>query len=102
MRAHTAYFFHLLLDVANAAEDFSAIGLKLGFTGSACADAAAELRHFYAASGKAGQHVFKLCQLHLQLTFTAASVAREYVQDELRAVDHTRIHFFFDIALLGR
>jgi hypothetical protein len=90
----------LLLDVADAPENFSPIGLKLGFTGAACADAAAELRHFYTASGKAGQHVFKLRQLYLQLAFAAASVAREYIQDELRAINDTDIHFFFYIALL--
>ena len=78
----------LLLDVPDAAEDFSAIGFKLGFTGAACADAAAQLRHFYAASGKARQHVFELRQLYLQLAFAAAGVPGEYVEDELRAVDH--------------
>ena len=88
--------------MADAPVDFAAVGFKLRFTGTACADAAAELRHLNASSGKPRQHVFELRQLNLQLAFTAAGVAGKDIQDELRAVDHPRIDFFFNIALLGR
>ena len=57
LRTHAAHVFDLLLDVADAAVDFTAVGFELGFAGSAGADAAAELRHLNAATCKARQHV---------------------------------------------
>ena len=66
----------------------AAIGFKLGFSWSAGADAATELRHGFAAPGEAGEHVFELRQLHLQLAFAGAGVAGEDVEDQLGAVKH--------------
>jgi hypothetical protein len=88
--------------VADAPVDFAAIGFKLRFTGATCPDAAAELRHLNASSGKARQHVFKLCQFNLQLAFSAAGMAGKNIKNELGAIDDPRIYFFFNIALLGR
>ena len=80
--------------------DFPPIGFKLGFTGTARADAAAELRHLHAAPGQTRQHVLQLRQFHLQLAFPRARVPRKNVEDQLRAVDHPPLDDFFDIALL--
>ena len=100
LRADAAHVFDLLFDVADAAVDFAAVGFKLGFAGSAGADAAAKLRHLNAAPGKARQHVMQLRELHLQLAFTGARVARKNIENELSAVDHAALHDSFDIALL--
>src|SRR6202022_683408 len=69
---------------------------------SASADAAAELRHFDAAPCQPRKHVFELCQFHLQLAFTSARVAREYIENQLRAIDDARVDYALNIALLRR
>jgi hypothetical protein len=80
--------------------NFPPIGFKLGFAGTARADAAAELRHLHAAPGQPRQHVLQLRQFHLQLAFPRARVPRKNVEDQLGAVDHPPLDDFFDIALL--
>src|SRR6185437_12783432 len=102
LAANALHIFKLLLDVANAAIDFAAVSLQLGFTGTARADAAAKLRHLNASSGKPGQHVFQLRQLYLKLAFTAAGMPGKDVQNKLGAVNHARVDFMLNIALLGR
>ncbi len=92
LRPDPAHIFDLLLHMPNAAIDFSPVGFKLSFSRTAGADTAAELRHLDAPATQPRQHVLKLCQLHLQLTFTGARVLGKDVQDELRPVDHARIH----------
>src|SRR5215469_8759154 len=92
--------FELLLDVTNAASNFSPIGLELGFTRTTRADSAPELGHLDAASRKARQHVVQLGKFDLQLTFTSARMSRKNVEDELRAVDDTPLNQLFNIALL--
>ena len=100
--ANASNFLHLPLDVANAAVDFPAIGFKLRFTWASSADSASKLRHFHAASSQPRQQVLQLRQLHLQLAFTTAGMAGKDVEDELRTIDHPRIHFALNVALLRR
>ncbi len=80
--------FEIELELIDAALNAAAIGFELGFAGSAGADAAAQLRHGFAAAGEARQHVFELRQLHLQLALAGAGVAGKDVEDQLRAIEH--------------
>ena len=91
----------MFLDVPDAAVNFPAVGFELGFTRTACADAAAQLRHLNSAPAQPRQHIFELRQFHLQLAFTGAGVLGENVEDELGAIDDPRVDDFLDIALLG-
>ena len=75
------------LELIDAALNAAAIGFELGFAGAASADAAAELRHGFAAAGEARQHVFELGELDLKLAFAGARVAGKNVEDELRAIE---------------
>ncbi len=88
--------------MTNAAIDLATVSLQLRFTRAAGADAAAELGHLHATSGKPRQQVIQLGKLHLKLAFTTARVSRKDIKNELGTVDHPGVHFFFDIALLGR
>jgi hypothetical protein len=74
------------LELIDAALNFAPVGFKLRFTGSASADAAAQLRHRFASAGQSRQHVLELCQLNLQLALSRSRVAGEDVEDELCAV----------------
>jgi hypothetical protein len=51
---------------------------------------------------EARPHVLELRQLHLQLGFAAAGMAREDVEDELGAVDDVEVEDLFQIARLRR
>ena len=86
--ADAAHGFEIELEMVDAALNAAAVGFKLGFAGAAGTDAAAELRHGFAAPGEARKHVFKLRQLHLQLAFAGAGVAGKDVEDQLGAVEH--------------
>ena len=100
--ANPAHGFQLLLDAVQPDVDLAAVGLQLGFTRSASADAAAGLGHGLAASGQSRQLIFQLRQFDLQLTFAGPRVAGEDVQNQLRPVDdgagQPRLH----VARLGR
>ena len=86
--AHAAHRFEIELELIDAALNPAAVGFELRFAGAAGADAAAQLRHGFASPGQPRQHVLELRQLHLQLAFAGAGVARKNVEDELRAVEH--------------
>src|SRR5271165_291391 len=88
--------------MANAPINFAAVGLQLGFTGTAGADTAAELRHLRASASQPGQQVFQLRELNLKLAFTGSCMAGEDVEDELRAVDDADFQSALKIALLRR
>ena len=102
LRPDAAHIFDLLLDVPDAAVDFSPVGFQLRFARSAGADAAAQLRHFHAASRQPRQHVFQLRQFHLQLAFTSARVPRKNIENQLRPIDDAGVDDALDIALLRR
>ena len=63
--------------VPDAPRYLSPVGFELGFTGTAGANAAAQLRHLNAVSGQARHHVLQLRQLHLQLAFPRARMPRK-------------------------
>ena len=88
LAAHAAHGFQIALELIDAALDATAVGFELRLAGSAGADAAAQLRHGFAAPGQPRQHVFKLRQLHLQLALAGARVAGKDVEDQLRPVEH--------------
>ena len=88
------------LEVIDAALNAAAIGFELGFAGPASADAAAELRHGFAAAGEARQHVFELGELDLQLAFAGARVAGKDVEDELGAIEDAARQSGFKVAQL--
>jgi hypothetical protein len=84
----------------HTAIDLPAVGFELRFTGTACPDAAAQLRHLHAAPSQSGQHVFELRQLDLQLSFARFRVPSKNIEDELRAINHALMQDAFDVALL--
>ena len=92
--------FKIALELIDAALNASAIGFELGFAGPASADAAAELRHGFAAASEARQHVFELGQLHLELALARARVAGKNVEDELGAVEDAAGESRFKVAQL--
>ncbi len=100
LAANAANGLEVALEQIDAALDAAAIGFELGFAGTAGADAAAQLRHGFAAAGEARQHVLKLRQLNLQLPLARACVARKDVEDELCAVEHAARKRGFKIAQL--
>ena len=100
LAAHAADRFEIDFELVDATLNAAAIGFELGFAGSAGADAAAELRHGFAAAGEAGEHVLELSEFDLELAFARAGVAGEDVEDELRAVEHTAGQSGFEIAQL--
>ena len=93
---------HLLLHVAHPPRNLSPIGFQLRFTGTARADAAAQLRHLHAMPGQPRHHVLQLRQFDLQLAFPRARMPRKNIEDELRAVDHPPLNNLFNVALLRR
>ena len=60
-----AHAFQLIVQFLDASIYSAAVCFQLRFARSARADAAAQLRHRLAPSGKPRQHVLKLRQLHL-------------------------------------
>ncbi len=87
----------------DAALNLPPVGLQLGFAGAARANAAAQLRHGLALAGQPRQHVLKLRQLHLQLAFAGAGMARKDIQNQLRPVQHAARQCGLEIAqLCGR
>ena len=100
LAAHAAHRVKIALELIDAALNAAAIGFELGFAGPASADAAAELRHGFAAAGEPRQHVFKLSELHLELALARAGVARKDVEDELRAIEDATGQRGFKVAQL--
>ena len=100
LAAHATHRFEIALELVDAALNLPAIGFKLGFAGPARADAAAQLRHGFAAPGQPRQHVFELRQLHLQLALACTGVAGEDVEDQLRPVEHAARQRSLEVAQL--
>jgi hypothetical protein len=96
------YRVEIDLELIDPALNFAAVCLKLRLARPSRSDAAAQLRHGFAASGKARQHVFELRQLHLQLAFARSCVARKDIKDQLGAIEHTALKRTFKVAQLGR
>ena len=101
LSTNAAHFLDLSLDVLDAAMNLAAVGFKLGFTRSAGANAAAELRHLHTTAAKPRQHVLKLRKLNLELAFTSARVAGKDIENQLGAIDHAAVEFVLQVAKLG-
>ena len=102
LMADAANGVELGLDVIEAKIDLAAIGFELSFPRAAGSDAAAELRHRAAASSEAGELVFELRELYLELAFAGTGVAGEDIEDELRPVNDVAGQTSLDVAELRR
>src|SRR5260221_14145795 len=91
-----------MADALDAVPDAPAVGLELGLTGAASADAAPQPGKQDAAPGQAREHVVELRQLHLETALPGAGPTGEDVEDELGAVHRLAPERFFAVALLGR
>src|ERR1017187_9017951 len=100
--ANAPHVFQLLLHVPDAPGDLPPVSFKLGFTGTAGANAAAELGHLHAMPGQPRHHVLQLRQFDLQLAFAGARMPRKNIENELGAVDNPPLDDLLNIALLGR
>src|SRR5262249_37525537 len=69
-------------------------------SGTTTAALAAQTGHGCSSACEARKQVVELCQFHLKLTFAAARVASENIQNQLRAVDDATLGGGFDVALL--
>ena len=96
--ALAAHGFDRFFNFAHAIANPPAVGFQFLFARAARADAAAQPRKLFAASGEPRQQIIQLRQLHLQLAFACARVHRENIQDQLRAVNHARADALLHIA----
>src|ERR1700676_1264431 len=92
--------FDGLLNFSHAVAYAPAVGLEFLFAGASRADTAAQTREFFASAGQPGKQIIQLREFHLKLAFTGARMARENVEDQLRAINHAAAHAFFKIAKL--
>ena len=86
-RAAGAHSFQIALQLLDARRDAPPVRFEFCFAGTARADSAAQPRQRDALAGEPRQHVFQLRQFHLQTPFSGARAAREYIENQLRAVD---------------
>jgi hypothetical protein len=86
----------------DALADQAAVGLELGFTGTAQADTALLAFKVGPAADQARGQVLQLGQFHLQLALVALGALGENVEDQAGAVEHPHIQALFQVALLGR
>ena len=100
--ALAANCFDGLLDFADAVADAAAVGFEFLFARAAGADAAAEARKLFAASGEPRQQVIQLREFDLQLAFAGARVAGKNIEDELRAVNDAACRCPFPCCGAGR
>src|SRR4029450_9321040 len=101
LAAHVALLAEVLETPAqerDAAARAAAVRFELRLTGPACSDPGAERAHAAAEAfevlpqtAHARQVVLELRELDLQLAFGAARVLREDVEDQLGAVDNSRL-----------
>jgi hypothetical protein len=90
----------LCLKVAYTLADMSLIGLKLGLAGTSCADTAAQSGKRRARTRKAGETVFLLSQLDLQLALLCPCALSEDVQYQGGPVDDADVQYLLDISHL--
>ena len=79
-----------------------AVGLELGLTRAARADAAAESLQVLPHPPHARKVVLELRELDLELALGAAGVLREDVEDQLRPIDDARLQRVLERSLLRR
>ncbi len=86
----------------NAALDAAPVDFEFGFAGTARADTAAQAREIRTHADQIGLSIAQLRELDLELAFTAARMAREYVEDQHRAIDDRNGNYPFEILTLTR
>src|SRR5581483_4253827 len=86
----------------DAAPREPAVALELRLAGAARPDAAAEALQVLPHAAHPRQVVLELCELDLELPLGRCRVLREDVQDQLRAVDDTRVQRVLEVTLLRR
>lgn len=91
-----------IFQFSNPPPDPAPVRFKFLFAGAACPDSSPESRKQYAVAGEAGQKIIQLCKLHLQLSLAASSPPGENIENELGAVDHFQVNYFFEVAKLRR
>src|SRR5574341_268545 len=89
------------LQVADAISDSAAISFQLCFPRASRTDTASQSRQARAVAREAWQQVAKLCEFHLDFSFTAVGSPGEDVEDQLGAVDDFDIRKFSDRPGLG-
>ncbi len=92
----------VLLQAVEAFPQAAAVDLELGFTRAPAADAAHEPGEGVVLAHQAGQEVFHLGHLHLELAFPAPGPLGKEVQDKLGAVNDLEFGEIGDGAHLGR
>ena len=85
---------------ADAFANAAAVGFEFLLARAARSDSAGLPGQLFRASGEPRQHVIQLGELDLELPFAAARVARENIQDQLRAVNHAAFGALFEVAQL--
>jgi hypothetical protein len=97
-----AHVFERTLQQRNALLDLAAVDFEFRFAGTARSDAAPQSRERGARTDQVRLPVAQLGQFDLQLPFARASVLREDVEDEHRAVDNRQRDDFFEVRPLAR
>jgi len=86
----------------DALADQAAVGLELGFAGTAQADTALLAFKVGPAADQARGQVLQLGQFHLQLALVALGALGEDVEDQAGAIDDAAVQAAFEVTLLGR
>ena len=105
MRAWRPCARHLgeaVVEILDALAEQAAVGLELGFTGSAQADTAFLPLEVSPAAHQPRRQVLELRQLHLQLALEGLRTLREDIQYQSGTIEHPALQFAFEIALLRR
>ena len=101
-RAAGAHPGQAALEGRDAVAGQAAVGLDLGLTRAAGADAAAEALQVRPQPAHAGEVVLQLGELDLELALGAVGVGGEDVEDDRGAVDDRHAEGLLEVALLAR
>src|SRR6266496_4086751 len=83
------------LESVDAIAHAPSISFQFRFTWAASADAACQARKCRVVpDNQTGQKVLQLCQFYLDFSFTRLCSLREYIEDQLRAINHFEIGRF--------
>ena len=97
-----AHRFDGTFDFSDALANSPPVGFEFLLARSARADSAAQSRKFALAPGEPWQQIIELRKFDLELSLAAVRMARENIEDQLRAVDDAAICAALDIAMLDR
>jgi hypothetical protein len=100
-RAAGSNSFQIVLQLFDARGDAAPVRLQFRFARAARAYAAPQPGQRSSLAGKTGEHVFQLRQFHLETPLGGTRAAREYVEDQLGAIDDLDTGGALEIALLS-